>query len=1048
MTKTKITTLKFFSILFIFQSVLLAQQINISRVEMMPNFPTPYEMRDWKQVTIGYDSFVFDFNLSGQYLPLIWQDANGVNYPNHDRFGLHTVVGTPYLGSAEAINVLPAVIGASLVGIDKSSQNGKNWVLMCEEYFNRRPEENIYLNHPVASSGDDWWYETMPNVFFYQLYDLYPHTGDFDYQFISVANQWLNAVYEMGGGTTPWSIPYMNYRAWDFSSMTPNSNGVPEPEAAGVIAWILYNAYCVTGIEEYRIGAELAIEFLDDWSSNPSYEIQLPYGVYIAARMNAELGTTYDIDKMINWCFDFGSLRSWGITVGNWGGYDCSGLVGEIIPNSEYAFIMNGFEHAGALVPMICYDDQYARAIGKWILNLANASRLFYPNYLDSFHQDGSYNWAVQYDSNSVIAHEAMRSSYLNIEPYATGDAITGGWGATTLTLYSSSHVGIFGGIIDTTNIEYILQLDVLKTDYFGDNAYQTYLYYNPYQTAQNVEIDVGAGIYDLYDMVSNSFLASNVTGLDSFSISADAAAVVVLAPAGGTITYDLNKTLINGVIVDYNSGQLVSNYPPRIKSLSPDSQITTYGGSLAIYCTAADRDNDSLIYNWSSTGGTITGIGEIVTWMAPAIPDSFQISCMVDDGNGGIDTASTIIEVVEAINHNPIIEQLKAQPRKIDLSAYSLLTCTAIDVDGDSLQYSWFANFGSISGNGGSITWTAPNIAGNYYINCIVSDNKGGQTIDSIAIVVRDFSSHGSGNLVAYFPFNGNANDESGNNHHGIVFGASLVADRFGNTASAYYFDGINDYIRIANHDSLNFQNGITINFWMQVAQFYTREAYPISHGNWENRWKVSIGNEHLRWTVKTNNGIKDLDTETALITSQYINATVFYDGSDFEIYLNGELDSFSSWSGQILPTSIDLTIGQVLPNNSNYNFNGIIDDIRIYNYGLSVAEIEQLYQTGSSIINENHKILIPYNYVLFQNYPNPFNTQTTILYGIPDKAKVRIEIYDNLGKLVKILLNEKKNAGYHQLSFDASSLASGIYFYKIQVHKYLQVKKMILMK
>jgi hypothetical protein len=52
-------------------------------------------------------------------------------------------------------------------------------VLGCEEWFNRRPDENVYLNNYVSQSGDDWWYAVMPNVFFYQLYDLYPGTGGF-----------------------------------------------------------------------------------------------------------------------------------------------------------------------------------------------------------------------------------------------------------------------------------------------------------------------------------------------------------------------------------------------------------------------------------------------------------------------------------------------------------------------------------------------------------------------------------------------------------------------------------------------------------------------------------------------------------------------------------------------------------------------------------------------------------------------------------------------------------------------------------------------------
>ncbi len=50
-----------------------AQQVNISRIEMMPNMPSPYELRDWKQAAIGYDSIVFDLNRTGQYLPLSWR---------------------------------------------------------------------------------------------------------------------------------------------------------------------------------------------------------------------------------------------------------------------------------------------------------------------------------------------------------------------------------------------------------------------------------------------------------------------------------------------------------------------------------------------------------------------------------------------------------------------------------------------------------------------------------------------------------------------------------------------------------------------------------------------------------------------------------------------------------------------------------------------------------------------------------------------------------------------------------------------------------------
>ena len=148
----KISLLSVFIITFFASIQISAQQINIPRIEQMPNLPSPYEMRDWKQTAIGYDSFVFDFNLTGQYLPLIWLNTNTVNYPNHNSFGLHTVVGTNSTASSEAINLLPAVVGASLCGVDKSNQAGYNWVLMCEEYFNKNNGANVYLNHPDGSN--------------------------------------------------------------------------------------------------------------------------------------------------------------------------------------------------------------------------------------------------------------------------------------------------------------------------------------------------------------------------------------------------------------------------------------------------------------------------------------------------------------------------------------------------------------------------------------------------------------------------------------------------------------------------------------------------------------------------------------------------------------------------------------------------------------------------------------------------------------------------------------------------------------------------------
>lgn len=1037
-------------IIFLFANrLMLSQQISVNRIELMPNIPAPYEMRNWKKVALGYDSLVFNLNASGEYLPLIFINNNPVNYPEHKSFGLHTVVGTPYTNSGEAINVLPAVIGASLSGVDKSNQNGYNWVLMCEEYFNRRPAENVYLNSPNSSSGNDWWYETMPNIFFYQLYSMYPNTGDFKNQFTTVAERWLQAVSAMGGSTVPWHIPYMNYRAWKLSTMTPNAEGVIEPEAAGAIAWILYMAYTETGDEKYRQGAELALEFLNSLASNPAYELQLPYGAYIASRMNAELGTNYNIQKIIDWCFDVGPLRSWGAILGRWGGYDVYGLIGEVYQEgSHYAFLMNCFEQAGALVPLVRYDKRFARAIGKWMLNAANAARLFYPKYLPEANQD-SYAWTRQYDPGSYIAHEAIRQTANGKSPFATGDAISGGWGKTTLSLYSSSHSGIFGAIIDTTNVEKILRLDLLKTDYFHKKAYPSYLYFNPYTEDKLVEIDAGSGTHDIYDAVSGSFIKTGASGTVQIAIPADGAVIAVITPSGGTVTYEADKMLINGTVVDYLSGHAAGNYPPRIKSLSSDTLKILPGKSVRFYCTAEDRDNDSLFYFWQPSGGRISGSGPVVEWTAPDSAGRYLISCVVTDIKGNSDTAFLSVETVERLYTPPVIISIKADPPKVNLGGSTQITCQAYDPDNDSLAYRWEARAGTLSISGSKAQWKAPESAGNYYVKCSVTDSPAGESVqDSVVIPVRDFSLMRKGDLVLYLPFNGSANDESGRGNNGIVNGASLTIDRSGRQNSAYYFNGQDNNITVPNDTSLNFTDGISLCFWMKPAALFDREAFLVSHGSWQNRWKISITGKKIRWTVKTTAGVKDLDSKTILKADSLYFVSALYDGSDFELYINSSLDNISAFSGTLLKISYDLTVGQMLPGDRNYNYSGELDDIRLYNYSIPVSEIKSLYSMPVSVRNENKKI--PSDYLLMQNYPNPFNPETDIIFHMPVSGRISLTLFDILGRRVAVLLDEYKSAGVYSCKFSINdySLSSGVYYYCMKAEGFMQVRKMMVVK
>jgi hypothetical protein len=90
----------------------------------------------------------------------------------------------------------------------------------------------------------------------------------------------------------------------------------------------------------------------------------------------------------------------------------------------------------------------------------------------------------------------------------------------------------------------------------------------------------------------------------------------------------------------------------------------------------------------------------------------------------------------------------------------------------------------------------------------------------------------------------------------------------------------------------------------------------------------------------------------------------------------------------------------------------------------------------------------LVPTDYALYQNYPNPFNPTTKIRYQLPNESKVVIKIYNLLGSEVMELVNEQTEAGIYEVEFNAETLSSGTYIYKISADSYIETKKMILLK
>jgi hypothetical protein len=538
------------------------EQVAIERVNLMPDMPESYQMIDWKQKARDFDRFVFDWNNSSEVGPLIWLD-NARRNVDQETFGLYTAVKDIRQGKDanngefhESLNSLAAILGAGLVGIDKTNQDGYNYVKMVQNYFNSDTGWNIVMNNTTSSVGSkgggygrDWWYDVLPNALYYAVCDVFPHVEGAEEIQKSIAEQFVKADSVLNGN--------YDYSYFDYGQMKGGVNHIPlQQDAAGGHAYVLLCAYRKFGDNRYLQHAKSAVEALLSQKESRFYEALLPLGAYTAAYLNATEGTSYDVKKLLDWVFDGckspTGRTGWGIIVGKWGDYDVSGLQGSITDGGGYAFLMNSIKPAWPFIPLVKYQPEYAQAIGKWMLNNASACRLFYPGYIDEQHQ-----WAPELRNLTAnnIAYEGLRKaddygkeSLKGVSPVAIGDGpkwIDGNPTESMFSVYSSSPVGILGAIVDTTNVKGILKLDCNATDFYSQKPYPVYLYYNPFDEDKVVEY-TSAQQADLFDIVAKEYVARNIVEKGAFTIPAKAARIVVELPVETELTKEGQRIVAN----------------------------------------------------------------------------------------------------------------------------------------------------------------------------------------------------------------------------------------------------------------------------------------------------------------------------------------------------------------------------------------------------------------------------------------------------------------------------------------------------------------------
>ena len=311
---------------------------------------------------------------------------------------------------------------------------------------------------------------------------------------------------------------------------------------------------------------------------------------------------------------------------------------------------------------------------------------------------------------------------------------------------------------------------------------------------------------------------------------------------------------------------------------------------------------------------------------------------------------------------------------------------------------------------------------------------------------------------LVAYYPFSGDAKDQSLNGNHLEILGPTLTEDRFGQSDSAFSFDGIDDLMRIPYNPSL-YPESFGVSLWVKVRTqpvngkfIMTNSADEITppFDPFRLRLKIS-GKVAVRYEGNQDGLWLELESSTRLDPGRWYFIVTYYDGESGEaaLFINGQLED-----RVVEPMALDTNeLGLVLGARQNYLaendttafFAGCLDDLRIFNRALSPREIEKFFVEGGP---SESKLKI-----LQQNFPNPFNPETTISYELIAAARVQVHIYNVMGQEVRELFHGSQPKGVHSLRWDGRDRAgfevsSGLYVYRVTAGTQSVSRKMLLIK
>lgn len=290
---------------------------------------------------------------------------------------------------------------------------------------------------------------------------------------------------------------------------------------------------------------------------------------------------------------------------------------------------------------------------------------------------------------------------------------------------------------------------------------------------------------------------------------------------------------------------------------------------------------------------------------------------------------------------------------------------------------------------------------------------------------------------LVACYPFSGNANDLSGNNHHGTTIGPVLTTDRFGSPNSAYLYNGVSDYINLGSYSNIiPSGDNFSLSVWIQASTIDIQTILMINPDDFSDRFGAAVHYNH----VGTSSTFWDYGNAASGGRLQIIGTTfssnwehyIFIVNSSqnyMEVYKNNVLQLHQNSSSMLVNRNRDLRIGGAIDvNNAEFFFNGKIDDMRLYNRVLSSDEMETLNEENIACAATAVEDLdAPSEFIFFPTISN------NGIFYIKFNASVKnmsINVFDIVGQKVKSVQYSNVNENN---KIDFSGFSKGIYFLNV---------------